>query len=312
MDCVIVRTRLQSLIVRRLVETGVIAAPFHLVLLVRADGHLIESALEGLLRDAGLVARRTLIQRPPMRFAQMWRLFLRLLIEARRSGGHVYCSNFGWYPLAVALRCLPGYRIRTFDDGTANIQRRDNSFLSEAPSAEAGWRGWVARLLFPKGPALFARSRIERHWTLYPWAQNVVPADRLEPVEIDWSGLMEPEDAVCLPASARRIYVGTVYPEARKRGISGTSEADEASLLAWSDLYLPHPRDESAARAPEHLRRYPAETIISHYAQRGPLVVAHHNSSAVLPFLHNPAVTLFDLCTQPVDDLILSTEPPTA
>lgn len=295
MTQVVVRTRLQAIIVAQLIRDGVIAGSIRVLTYRSAAG--VRSGGRGFdAYIARLGARETLL-------LDRWRLgnvgmtlrLVGLLWRCRLTREPFFVANLDWYPLALALRLVPGMRIRTFDDGTANFSL---SYLTEAPTDAGGLEGWLARRLFPKGAPHAIRSWIECHYTVYPHKPNVVPPERLRPIRVDWAGLMAAEDRARLPPDIHKIFLGSVY--------EGVTYADPRVLrekarqaIAWADLHLPHPRD-SSAQPPPAFGEHTAETIIAHYAARHEIVVAHFNSSAAVPFESDPRVRLVNLLSEPL------------
>src|SRR5690242_13045444 len=238
MQHVIVRTKLQASIVERLVEDQVVRPPFHLIQASHASEPDPTPHLGKLLRLAGRV---TLIRRPRHGFVRVFLYFLGLLIRSRIDGSDVFLANVNWYHFGLALRLVPGKRIRTFDDGSANVQPR-SAFYTDDVVDLSSIRGYVARRLFPGGVARFTRSRIETHYSIYPGMENIVDAGRIVPVRIDWKSMLSAEDVARLPRQVSRILIGTVYQEALKIWGIDVDDARIAKAIAWADLYLPHPR----------------------------------------------------------------------
>lgn len=295
MDCIIVRTKLQAVIARRMAETGLVRAPVHVIALTR---QVDDASAQDIARQVGafgpLAARTTTLSRAKAGSAGVALLFAWLLAKTASGRGRVYLANVNWYPFALALKAFPRRRVYTFDDGTANVQARDNSFLAEEPSRAGGLTGWLARTLFPRGPGAFVRSRIERHATIYPGLPNLVPPERLDEVAIDWAELVDPADLARLPPACHRIFIGSVYREINRRMPRPISQDEVDALVAWADLHIPHPR-ESAAPRDELLVKYPAESLVAACARRGPVVMAHFNSSVALSFRDDPRVTCVEL-----------------
>jgi hypothetical protein len=300
MNIVIVRTKLQAIIVSRMVGMGLISGDLHLIQFhedaddaSRHDLHHQALGLESVTR------KTTLLSRSGLGTLGLFLYFLYLLYRSRIRENRVYFANINWFPFALALKFCPGQRIFTFDDGSANIQQRDTSYLSQASSNRPGLAGWLARRIFPNGCAAFVREHIERHCTIYPGLANIVPDSKIDTVQIDWEDLVNDSDRRDLPEGIRRIFLGSVYSELL-RPSGAVTEKEVNEMLQWADLYIPHPRDATARSRPDVFVKYPAESLISHYAKSGHLVVAHYNSSAALPFRNDPNICLVDLMETPV------------
>lgn len=294
MDRILVRTKLQAAVVRAMLDAG-LAGPKAVVYEIQGadpgDSHL--RPMRRLFRDHAVsirCVRRGVLGLPGMA-AWLWLLILR----ARLRGERLFVANLHWAALGLALRLQPGAGIFGFDDGTANVQRRPGSFLWDHASERRGPGGWLSRRLFPRGVSAFTRSRLVWHATIFQGLENVVPADRLRPIKLDWSSLLDPEDAGKLPAHVDRILVGSVYAELNQRLTVPMSGAEIARAEAWADFVIPHPRQGGDSEYADVLRRYPAEAIIEHYARRGRLEVAHFDSTVSLSFRGDERVVFTNL-----------------
>jgi hypothetical protein len=295
-NLVFVRTKLQAIIVVQMVEAGLIQGALHVVK-VREGPHDagIQDASVQLESIARQTCRTTLLDR---RHGVAFVLAtLRLCFTAWLRGDRIYVANLNWLALGLALKACPGLQIHSFDDGTANLQQRDSSYRSNAATTRRGPVGWAARSIFPEGCAAFARSRIARHCTIYPGLENVAPAHRIDEVAIPWSRFLDESSRLALPSPVERIFIGSVYPAIKREPVPVTA-AEVERLIDWCDLYVPHPREASAHHRSAVLARLPAESIIDHYARINTVIVAHYNSSAALPFTHDPRVRLVDLMTE--------------
>lgn len=296
MDVVAVRTKLQAAIVHAMVQEGLVRVPFHLVKLYMAPVERAADELDIQCRAlVPFVARTTMLDRSKVGAIGACVYLALLLAKTRLTGSRVLVANLNWLPLALALRLVPGSQIHSFDDGSANVQLRDNSYLSEQPTQRAGLAGWVLRALFPKGCAFFARGRIASHCTIFAGLDNVVPESRLTTVRMRWESLLTEQDARALPAGVRRIFLGSVYGELNEWLHPRVTPTDVDAAVAWADLHIPHPRQ--AIRGERHpiLMKYPAESVISHYAAGNDVVVAHYNSSVALSLRSDTRVSFVDL-----------------
>jgi hypothetical protein len=303
MHYVVIRTKLQAIIVRKMVEMGLIRGDVHLVQFYQDADDASKQDLQHQASDLkSVTGRTTAISRSGAGMPGLFLYFMYMLWNARLRGHRVYFANINWFPFALALKLCPGQEIFTFDDGSANIQERESSYLSHASSRRPGLGGWLARRIFPEGCASFVRGRIQRHCTIYPDVANIVPDSRLDTIRIDWDELLGDADRIALPAGVRRIVLGSVY-QSIARPAGPVTERDIEQARQWADLYIPHPRDAAARDRADVFVKYPAESIISHYAKSGEVVVAHYNSSAALSFRDDPHVHLVNLLAVPASTL---------
>lgn len=301
MDYLFVRSRLQAIIAAQLLQDGHIGPRVHLVRLLEHadDGRVLGLDFYFERMRPWTVSSQTVVY-TEVPFLRLCLLFFLTGLKSLLLRRRIWIAGLRWYPLALTLRLLPGVRIHTFDDGTANTQKRHNSYLADQPSPRPGPLGALARLLFPQGPSIFLRSRIAHHHTIYPDEANVVEPGRLKVVRVDWEALITTGDRAELPAGpVRRIFLGTAFAEARRVGMNCPETVVETAL-AWADLYIPHPREPSTRDRSPLFQKYPAEAIICHYARSAPVTVAHFNSSTALSLRGHAGVTLVDLSLEPL------------
>lgn len=303
-NCVVVRTKLQAIIVKKMVEEKLIVGELHIVQIHENDGDNSRADVTHQCHALSPVTRKiTVLSRQQSGVAGLFIYFWFILLKSRLLNQRVYFANINWVSFALALKLSPGQRIFSFDDGSANIQHRKNSYLSTSPTAKPGLGGRIARWLFPDGCASFVRTRIERHCTIYPGIANIVPASKMDAIEVDWSKMIPPDVLPVLPKRVTKIFLGSVYPEIVQRSFGPVSREEIEHARAWADLHIPHPRSPDSRSRPGFLLRSPAEAIISHYARLHRVTVAHYNSSAVLPFAKDSRVRLVDLMEVPVSSL---------
>lgn len=295
MQHVVIRTRLHALIVERLLVQGYIENPFHLIIAYNTTEPSYRTSIEKLFNSAKKV---TELPRPRLGFLRIFIYFLWLLWRCRTNGDQIFLANVNWYHFGLALKMTPGLKINTFDDGSANVQTQ-SIFFSDRGRELNSIHGRIAKLIFPRGVALFVRSRIERHYTIYPGLKNVVDVDRLVPIDIDWAGMANDVESRKLPEGVSKILLGTVYKESATRSSLCFSSEMMRAATEWAELYIPHPRQVEPCANAKVISGYPAEPLIGHYASIGKVVVAHFNSSAAIPFLSDPRVQLIDIsqCT---------------
>jgi hypothetical protein len=296
MDHILVRTKLQTLIAGQLIAEGIVSRDPHVVVLARHDDDTSASDVEHQLqRLSDRIEKVSRWDRSRDGFILTLLRFLVVLLRSKLSGGVVYVANINWYPFAFALKIAPRMSIRSFDDGTANIERRPNSYLSETPPAGTGIVGWAARKLFPRGAAYFVRQRIDRHYSIYPGLENIAEPGKLNFVAIDWARLASSEDLESLPAVATRIFIGSVYNELNRREHQLITPELVATAIAWCEVHIPHPRHARDIERMAWQIHLPAESIIEHFAKTNNVTVAHFGSSAILPFRDDPRVRAIDL-----------------
>ena len=259
MNYVIVRTKLQAIIVKKMVDQKLIVGDLHVVQVHEDDDDNSRFDLARLCHQLAPVTRKTtVLSRRKSGVTGLFASFWFILLRARICNGRVYFANINWISFALALKLLPGQRIFSFDDGSANVQRREGSYLSVDHSTRPGRRGRFVRWLFPNGCASFVRTRIERHCTIYPGLANIVPAPKVDTIELDWSAMIPADQLPNLPKKVSKIFLGSVYSEIAPRAFGGIGEGEVEQAIAWGDLYIPHPRHPDSRSKPEFLLSCPA------------------------------------------------------
>lgn len=291
MNVAIVRTRLQSIIVERLLEENIIPKPFHLITLSKTNEPPLNNYTN---RLSLLAAKTTTLTRPKLCFTSLFLYFSYQILKCKLRKEQIFIASITWYPFALALKLIPNFKINTFDDGSANITLK-SMYFSESPSSIPGTRGSIARLIFPMGPCYFVRSRISEHFTIYPGFRNIVEPHKTKTIEVKWRSILDSNDAKFFPKWINKILLGTVYDEAASAFGAPITSSNLKQAIAWSDLYIPHPRQCHDLQLPNVLEKYAAEVIISYYCENHNISVAHFHSSACIPFQNDPRVRLIDL-----------------
>jgi hypothetical protein len=291
-DVVLVRTRLQALIVRELIKRGIVSRDYILVRLYwmgKDEDHVSVNALYDELSDG---ARRTVDIFTGHGVATNVRRLLGVALPAFRTGGILFSASLIFLPFAIVLLALPGLRFRSLDDGRANVLPSSSYFARHAKE-KPSLAGRVERLISPDGPAAYLRSRSERHYTIYPRLQNVVDDARLELVSIDWELLLQQEDLVNIPANAGSLLLGTVVADMADQDMVRSAIHRIRNAV---DLHITHPRESDADALIGGIALHsPAESVIFHLSRQRPIVVYHFCSSAVIPFADDANVTSVDL-----------------
>ncbi len=295
MNYVLVRTKLQAVIVLELLKMDVISRPFIFAPLYQFDLHE-DSPSVRLLYDE--IARQACCQKPMMQTVGLLRNSLQIAADALGclfSGGTVFASVVNFYPLAIGLKLAPFVNFVSFDDGAANTQVCDNTYHSERPLAGSGVKRWIARLLFPQGAAKYVRRRIRAHYTIYPGSRNIVADNKLIPLTIDWLERITPADRAGIRLPIHSILVGSVYRELPQPRCEQLYEW----AIGRAELYIPHPREKRRPHSGIQVleSESTAESIINYILGQSPgkLTLYHFNSSVASSFASHPGVNCIDL-----------------
>jgi hypothetical protein len=289
MNYIVIRTKLQAQIARRLVELGHVGRPFSVVRIYQyskdEDAKGAYPAYELLEGSATNVAS---INQADGFWSNVYST-LRIFLTSSLTGGQVYLGSVNLYWFATALQICPWQTIFTFDDGSANFEVRENSYKSKQALPGDTLKRQLARLVFPFGASAFVITRITRHYTIYKNKTNIVGAEKLSFIEMDWLSLLEQRVVDTLPADVKVILLGTVYKEVFKDAVP----TDLIMRLRSSvDLYIPHPRENSDDCVGASAT---AEAIIEYYARRNHVTVLHFGSSTYATFEGDERVSFIDI-----------------
>jgi hypothetical protein len=152
--------------------------------------------------------------------------------------------------------------------------------------------------LFPKGASIYCRSKIEKHFTIYPDKKNIVDSGKLVPLKIDWHEYMSYQDKQAVEQFRDHkvtFVLGTVFQYFDQE----VQEQFDQYLQVDHGLYLPHPRNNVDIAVSQGvvsiITAAPAESFIDYFLMIcEELCVVHYNCSAVFPFA-NTEVRIVDL-----------------
>jgi hypothetical protein len=295
MNFVMVRSELQAIIALALIERGKLRTPFVFFAPHKGeDSRSVTTYYDKISQTALLTVHLTKYHCIIANIAAALTLFVASFI-ALFTHGNIFVAAINYQALGLALKLNPLSRIVTFDDGSANVQIREGSYHQETPPAGTGIYKLIQRVLFPVGVSQFCRTRIAKHYTIYRDRKNIVEANLIECVNIEWGSLLSQHDIEKLSGPVHSIMLGSVYEEI------GDSNWREQFLWAAprSDIYLPHPREKSRPSVDINVLHCdaPAESVINYLnaSSANRLTVFHFNSSVALTFVGNSEIEFVDL-----------------
>lgn len=293
MNYLIVRTKLQAIIALNLLSAGRLREPFVFLPLYHRREDEDNAAVKALYRELAARAVRTIPIVQEGRFGRNLAHLVAACIRSRITGGSIWLAVVDYYCFALAHRLFPWARLVTFDDGAANIQKTSKYFAAK-PLAGGTVKREFVRALFPEGPARYLRTHVRRHYTIYPQHENIVDADKVEAIRIDWLALLTPQDRRLFRTPVRRLLLGTVYEEIpfdryRER---------YAWALGHCDAYIPHPRETYRPPAASAIWESDstAEALLTYLLEITPgvITVYHFNSSVAYSFADNERIVFVD------------------
>lgn len=299
MNIFIVRTRLQSLIIEKIIMIEKVS-PYILVICYfdnkNEDAPEVYATYNKIKKSA--VFSIDLFAND--RFLKNVAKYILIHMIAFLTKGKVFLAGVDSFTFALAAKIFPFSEINTFDDGSYNILKHSKYFC-ETALARKGIKGVVSKILFPKGGAKYLRNRTKCHYTVFPDLENIVDKDRVIDLQWDWTKLLDQRDLDKLPSKAEVILLGTAFQdfsvdkqkELRKKA---------TELIDNTDLYIMHPREEPWLKSPKIIRLHsPAEAVLKYMqgVTRDKLTVYHYDTTAAYSLRNLENIKFIDLL---VDD----------
>lgn len=295
MNVFIVRTRLQSLIVEKIISTEKVNSYILVICYFEnkeEDAPEVYVTYENIKKKAifiiDIFANDNLLKNVTK--------YLLINLIACLTKGKVFLAGVDSFAFALAAKVFPFSEINTFDDGSYNVLKNSKYFCKTALDRK-GIKGLVSRLLFPKGGAKYLRDRTKRHYTVFPDLENIVEQNRVITLEWDWTKLLDERDLDKLPSQAGTILLGTAFqdfniPKQKKL-------RDKAlELMASTDLYIMHPREKLWLNNSKVIRLHsPAEAVLK-YMQGitdDNLTVYHYDTTTAYSLRNHKHIKFIDL-----------------
>jgi hypothetical protein len=295
-DVVYIRTKLQALIALELLRRGHIDPCFVLVQVHQYSSEEDDDSVYRLYRELARRAAEVWSDVTADNFFTSLRLAIRAFRLARRTHGCVFNANLTMAPVALAAKLVRGSCFKSFDDGFANIIKGKSSYFTEAPLPGSGIKRRLLKVALPRGAAAELRKRTRIHYTVFPDHPNVVEADRLKIISIDWKSLLTEKDRKKLARPVKALLIGTKYEEWPARL---NIERIVEGLADRIDLYLPHPREKIILHPGKAVvLDATAEAAVQFLSVRAPLRVYHLDSSVALTLAHLSNVEFVNVVPQ--------------
>lgn len=219
--------------------------------------------------------------------------FLHIFSFVFRSKIHL--AGVDSYPFALSAKIFPLSRIRTFDDGAANILDFSKYYSEESISGK-GVKKIILRALFPKGCAIYIRERSDRHYTIFKDFSNIIDRKKIINLKWDWSSFLDARDLPILKDGTNNIVLGTPmddYEDSEK-----IQKRAQAALIGC-DIYIRHPREKVWAENSRMVQfRSPAESILVKLAKKEKISVYHFNSTVAYSLKNHKNIVFIDLIAE--------------
>tara|TARA_R110002020_G_scaffold232883_3_gene444528 strand:+ start:14483 stop:15376 length:894 start_codon:yes stop_codon:yes gene_type:complete len=210
------------------------------------------------------------------------------------TNGKIFLAGIDSYPFAISSKIFPFSTINTFDDGTANFLSY-SKYFKETPLNRKGIKGVIANTLFPKGGAKYLRDRTKCHYTIFSSLNNIVEKGKLVVLEWDWSELLDHRDLKKIPPNTNVILLGTAFHDLSQMEYL---QSKVLKLLCDIDLYIMHPRERLwLENIKVNSLHSPAEAVLKYIADKNEvkLKVYHFNSTAAYSLSNNMNIEFIDL-----------------
>ncbi|WP_041757540.1 glycosyltransferase family 52 [Psychrobacter arcticus] len=293
MNIFIVRTRLQALIVEKIIK---IESKKLYVLVLCYQDHRYEDATE-VYSLYEKVKRNSIFSISVLSIDNISINILKYLclhVLSFITGGKIFLAGIDSYPFAISAKIFPFSKIITYDDGTANFIS-NSKYFKDTPLERKGIKGIISKVAFPEGAAKYLRSRTKLHYTIFSGLSNIVEEARLFNLNWDWGELLDERDLKKIPAQTNTILLGTVFHNLSKREYL---QQKVLEIFPSIDLYIMHPRESVWIENVKAVRLHsPAEAILKHIVDRMGLKIKvyHFNSTVAYSLADNTDIEFIDL-----------------
>lgn len=295
MNVFIVRTRLQSLIIEKIISVENVK-PYILVICYfenkNEDAPEVYISYEHIKKNAVF----SLDMFANDSFVRNVAKYMVIHLIAYLTKDRIFLAGVDNFAFAFAAKLFPFSEINTFDDGSYNVLK-SSKYFSESALDRNGIKGIISKTLFPKGGAKYLRDRTNRHYTVFPDLENIVEKSKLIDLEWDWARLLDKRDLDKLPSKAGTILLGTAFQDfsvTKQKKLKETA----SKLIANSDLYIMHPREKPWLDSSKVIRLHsPAEAVLK-YLQgiaSAKLTVYHYDTTTSYSLKNDKNIKFIDL-----------------
>ena len=298
MDVFIVRTRLQSLIVEKIIA---IENKKRYILIIcyldnkYEDEYEYYTTYERNRKNAFFTIDVFCSSRISINFIK----FTLAQLSASVTKGKVFLAVIDSYPFAFSNRFFPSLEINTFDDGSYNVIK-SSAYFNESALARKGIKGFVSRMVFPSGGAKYLRQKTKRHYTVFPDLDNIVEKDRMVNLDWDWSELLDSRDLDKLPVCTHTILLGTAFQDF---SIETQVKLKEKIMKVIDNVgvYIMHPREENWLEHSKVVKLHsPAEAVLKYIQSTNykALTVYHIDTTVSYSLKKNAYIRFVDLLSE--------------
>ncbi|MDE4455116.1 glycosyltransferase family 52 [Psychrobacter sp. DAB_AL62B] len=298
MDVFIVRTRLQSLIVEKIINVENISK--YILVFCYLDNKYEDDSeyyttYKRIRENAFFTINVFCSSKVSVNFIKFFLTQLMAFI----TNGKVFLAVIDSYPFALSNRFFPSLEINTFDDGSYNLIK-SSAYFNETALTRKGIRGFISKIVFPSGGAKYLRDRTKRHYTVFPDLDNIVEKDRVVNLDWDWSELLDNRDLDKLPARTDAILLGTAFQDfSIKQQVK--LKKNIMKIIDDIGLYIMHPREENWLEHSKVVKLHsPAEAVLKYIqsTNNNELIVYHIDTTVSYSLQSNEHIRFIDLLSE--------------
>ena len=298
MNVFIVRTRLQSLIVEKIINIEN-KNRYILIFCYLNNKHEDDSEYYASYKRIRKNAFFTINIFCSSKISVNFIKFTLAQLSASVTNGKVFLAVIDSYPFALSNKFFPNLEINTFDDGSYNVLK-SSVYFTETALARKGIKNIISRIVLPKGGAKYIRNKTKCHYTVFPDLDNIVEKDRIVNLDWKWSELLDSRDLDKLPIHTDTILLGTAFQDF---SVIKQKELKEKIIKIIDNvgLYIMHPREENWLEDSKVVKLYsPAEAVLEHIqsTSNNELVVYHIDTTVSYSLKSNKHIRFIDLLIQ--------------
>ncbi|MBB3107748.1 beta-galactosamide-alpha-2,3-sialyltransferase [Psychrobacter luti] len=298
MNVFIVRTRLQSLIVEKIINVEDISK-YILVFCYLDNKYEDDSEYYTTYKRIRKNAFFTINVFCSSKISVNFTKFFLTQLMASITNGKVFLAVIDSYPFALSNRFFPSLEVNTFDDGSYNVIQ-SSKYFDETALARKGIKGFISKMVFPSGGAKYLRGRTKRHYTVFPNLDNIVEKDRVVNLDWDWSELLDSRDLDKLLMNTNTILLGTAFQDFSIRQQIKLKK-NIMKIIDDVGLYIMHPREESWFENKKAVKLHsPAEAVLKHIqsTNNNELTVYHIDTTVSYSLKGNEHIRFIDLLSE--------------
>ena len=298
MDVFIVRTRLQSLIVEKIINVENISR-YILVFCYLDNKYEDDSEYYTTYKKIRKNAFFTISVFCSSRISVNFLKFTVSQLMALITNGKIFLAVIDSYPFALSNIFFPSLEVNTFDDGSYNVIK-SSAYFNENALARKGVKGFISKIVFPNGGAKYLRDKTKRHYTVFPDLDNIVEKDRVVNLDWDWSELLDSRDLDKLPMNTNTILLGTAFQDFNIRQ-QVKLKKNVMKIIDDVGLYIMHPREESWFENTKAVKLHsPAEAVLKYIqsANNNELTVYHIDTTVSYSLKGNEHIRFIDLLSE--------------